>query len=178
MKFTISCLLTLEMLQTNLVKIDQVVLKKMFTDDGWRRKVTHSDRLPEWLRWPKNYSIVWPICRNCMSKNIQPQLRNALKLNKNWSWELKLTKQMSLLIFIQSIQKLFGRVPFYFSTTQRRFWWQKIVNLKKFDEQILPSLRKKGFPNNLKFELIVDIFFRVHRLYFWFFANLTTWYTT
>nr|XP_022308033.1 uncharacterized protein LOC111114036 [Crassostrea virginica] len=30
----------------------------------------------------KNYSIVRPICRQCMSKGIQPKVRNALKLNK------------------------------------------------------------------------------------------------
>lgn len=30
----------------------------------------------------KNYSIVRPICGNCISRGIQPKVRNALKLNK------------------------------------------------------------------------------------------------
>ena len=61
MKFTISCLHTIQMLHT---KFGPVVLeKKMLMQDG-RRTVddgrwttwtsTHSYRSPEWLRWPNN----------------------------------------------------------------------------------------------------------------------------
>ena len=38
----------------NFVKIDPVVLEKMFTDDRQWRMPTHSIRSPKWLRWPKN----------------------------------------------------------------------------------------------------------------------------
>ena len=42
----------------NLVKIGSLVLeKKMLTDDGRRRTPSHSNRSPEWLRWPKHFLL-------------------------------------------------------------------------------------------------------------------------
>ena len=69
MKFTISCLLTLQMLHTNLVKIGPVVLvKKMLTDDGRRWTSIHSNRSPEWRSWPKQSWIsitkVYILCQD------------------------------------------------------------------------------------------------------------------
>ena len=56
----------------NLVKIGSVVLeKKMLTDDTRRRTPTHSNRSPEWLRWPKYYNL--KIFINCIFKSIQPK---------------------------------------------------------------------------------------------------------
>ena len=49
----------------NLVKIGSVVLEKKLTDDARRQTPTHSNRSPEWLRWPKkrqklNHSTLFP----------------------------------------------------------------------------------------------------------------------
>ena len=62
MKFTISWLLSLQMLHTKFGKDwlsnswEKNVNGRRTTEDGWRRTPTHSNRSPEWLRWPKkNY---------------------------------------------------------------------------------------------------------------------------
>ena len=68
MKFTIFYLLTVQMVHIpNLVEVGPIVLeKKILTqetlrtmDDGRRRTSTHSNRSPDWLKWPKmTYKLV------------------------------------------------------------------------------------------------------------------------
>ena len=79
----------------NLVKIGSVVLeKKMLTDNGRRtthdtrrRTPTHSNRSPEWLRWPKNLENlpeIWPISRSGIIQTVQLFLQVLAFLCPAW----------------------------------------------------------------------------------------------